>query len=156
MTTQLIIDLANKVNQIDPRISAYAEGGYIKGCFRGKGKENYSFLVSAREFQYNNEGPNVEKAIKKAILELLDSTPIEAVEVATVKSKIIMEIRKVVKENRLIVNRVKNLLDMGFTVERVRMGSGGVMQVKEMANETTRVQIGYGVGKYNYAMAVII
>ena len=69
MTTQLIIDIAKRVNEIDPRISAYADGGTIKGCFRGKGSENYSYLVTAREFQFNNEGPNVRKAIEQAINE---------------------------------------------------------------------------------------
>jgi len=71
-------------------------------------------------------------------------------------TQLIKEIQKVVSANRLISDRIKNLLEMGLTVERVRMGSGGVMQVKEMSNGSKRIQIGYGVGKYNYAMAVIV
>ena len=70
MTTQLVIDIAKRVKEIDPRVSAYAEGGLIQGCFRGKGKENYSYLLTARKFQYNNEGPNVRNAIEQAINEL--------------------------------------------------------------------------------------
>jgi len=70
MTTQLVIDIAKRVNKIDTRISAYAEGGTIKGCFRGKGKENYSYLLTARQFEYNNEGLNVRKAIEQAVYEL--------------------------------------------------------------------------------------
>lgn len=71
ITTQLVIDLAKKINQIDPRVSAYAEGGFIKGCFRGKGKENYSYSVTARQFEFNNEGPSVRIAVEKAVSELL-------------------------------------------------------------------------------------
>ncbi len=71
MTTDLVTEIAKRVNQIDSRISAYAEGGCIKGTFRGKQKEDYCFLVSAKEFKYNNEGPNVRKAVEQAISELL-------------------------------------------------------------------------------------
>jgi hypothetical protein len=71
MTTELVIKLAARISQIDPRISAYAEGGKIKGCFRGKGKENYQYCVSSRTFDYNNEGPNVRKAIQQAVTELM-------------------------------------------------------------------------------------
>jgi len=71
MTTQLIIDIANRIHQIDPRVSAYADGGTIKGTFRGKQKEDYCYMVSSRSFIYNNEGPNVRKAVEQAISEFL-------------------------------------------------------------------------------------
>jgi len=71
ITTQLVIDLAKKIKQIDPRVSAYVEGGFIKGCFRGKGSETYSYLVTARQFEFNNGGSNVRIAVEKAISELL-------------------------------------------------------------------------------------
>lgn len=64
-------------------------------------------------------------------------------------------IQKVVSDNRLVSDRVEKLREMGYTVEERLMGSGGVLQVKEMKKET-RIQIGYGKGKYNYAYAVII
>jgi hypothetical protein len=67
MTTQFVIDLAKKVNEIDPRVSAVADGGTIKGCFRGKGGENYVYMVSSNEFLVNNEGPSVRKAFAKAV-----------------------------------------------------------------------------------------
>ena len=71
MTTQLVIDIANRVHQIDGRISAYAEGGCIKGTFRGKKNEDYCFMISTRSFTYNNEGSNVRRAVEQAISELL-------------------------------------------------------------------------------------
>lgn len=36
------------------------------------------------------------------------------------------------------------------------MGSGGVGQVKLMQDGTTRIQMGYGIGRYNYARVCII
>lgn len=71
MTTQLVIEIANRVHQIDGRVSAYAEGGMIKGTFRGKKNEDYCYMVSSRSFIYNNEGTNVRKAVEQAVLELL-------------------------------------------------------------------------------------
>ena len=71
MTTQLVIDIATRINQVDGRVSAYAEGGCIKGTFRGKKNEDYCYMVSSRSFVYNNEGPNVRKAVEQAISELL-------------------------------------------------------------------------------------
>ena len=64
-------------------------------------------------------------------------------------------IQNVVRENRLVSDRVIKLREMGYTVKECPMGSGGVLQVKEMKGET-RIQIGYGKGNYNYAYAVII
>lgn len=70
MTTQIVIDIANKVKEIDPRVSAYADGSCIKGTFRGKKGEDYCYDLAFRTFKYNNEGPNVRKAIEAAILAL--------------------------------------------------------------------------------------
>ena len=64
-------------------------------------------------------------------------------------------IQNVVRENRLVSDRVIKLRDMGYTVKECAMGSGGVLQVKEMKGET-RIQVGYGKGKHNYAYAVVI
>ena len=62
-------------------------------------------------------------------------------------------ITKVVNENKRVSDRIKKLRELGYTVSEVSMGSGGVLQVKELKDET-RVQISYGHGKYNYACAV--
>jgi len=64
-------------------------------------------------------------------------------------------IQNVVRDYRLVSDRVEKLREIGYTVKECAMGSGGVMQVKEMKGET-RIQVGYGRGKYNYAYAVII
>lgn len=70
MTTEIVIEIAARIKQIDPRVSAYADGGTIKGTFRGKQNETYCYMVSSREFVYNNEGPNVRKAVEQAVSEL--------------------------------------------------------------------------------------
>lgn len=64
-------------------------------------------------------------------------------------------ISNVVRENRLVSDRVEKLREMEYTVKECAMGSGGVLQVKELKSET-RIQVGYGKGKHNYAYAVII
>ena len=64
-------------------------------------------------------------------------------------------IQNVVRDYRLVSDRVEKLREIGYTVKECAMGSGGVMQVKEMKGET-RIQVGYGRGKYIYAYAVII
>lgn len=68
---------------------------------------------------------------------------------------VIKQIAQVVKTNRLVSERVKQLRQLGFRVEEKPMGSGGVLQIKKMKSET-RVQIGYGHGRNNYAMTVIL
>lgn len=56
---------------------------------------------------------------------------------------------------RHIDDRVKYLEDKGYTVSEKRMGSGGVGTIRQMNDGTTRVQIGYGHGRYNYAQCLI-
>ena len=70
MTTQQVIDIANRIRQIDGRVSAYAEGGMIKGRFRGEVGEDYCYMVSSQRFLYNNEGPNVRRAVEQAVTEI--------------------------------------------------------------------------------------
>lgn len=72
------------------------------------------------------------------------------------KNQDLKKIEKVVKTNRLVADRVKRLRYIGFTVSSFSMGSGGVLQQKKMRNGTTRIQIGYGHGANNYAMAVVL
>lgn len=62
-------------------------------------------------------------------------------------------ITKVVNENKRVSDRIKKLRELGYSVSEVSMGSGGVLQVKEL-NLETRVQISYGWGYNNYAYAV--
>ena len=66
------------------------------------------------------------------------------------------EIKSVVVNNRLIKDRVSKLTELGYDVQELPMGSGGVLQVKEMANGDVRIQIGYGHGRSNYAMCVVL
>jgi hypothetical protein len=61
----------------------------------------------------------------------------------------------VVKANARVAKRENELLKKGFKVEERRCGSGGVGRIIEMKRET-RVQIGYGHGKWNYASCVIV
>ena len=68
----------------------------------------------------------------------------------------INKIEKIVKGNRLVSERVSQLRALGFQVEELPMGPGGVLQQRKMANGKTRVQIGYGHGRHNYAMAVTL
>lgn len=70
----------------------------------------------------------------------------------TLKAQV-KEIGKVVSSERLVANRIAKLIKLGYEVNEYAMGSGGVMQIKQLENET-RVQIGYGHGKHNYAFAV--
>ena len=62
-------------------------------------------------------------------------------------------ITKVVNENKRVSDRIEKLQELGYSVAEFAMGSGGILQVKELKDET-RVQISYGHGKYNYAYAV--
>ena len=66
------------------------------------------------------------------------------------------KIAKVVKSNRLVSDRIDYLRKMGYQVEKLPMGPGGVLQQKNMANGQTRIQVGYGQGRYNYAATVIL
>ncbi len=66
------------------------------------------------------------------------------------------EIKSVVESNRFVADRAGKLAELGYSTQELPMGSGGVLQVKEMRDGTVRVQIGYGHGRYNYAMCVVI
>lgn len=72
------------------------------------------------------------------------------------KTQDIKKIEKVVRENRLVSDRVEVLKKMGYEVSEFAMGPGGKLQQKIMSDGTVRVQIGYGHGRHNYAMAVTL
>ncbi len=66
-------------------------------------------------------------------------------------------ISEIIKSERLVKNRAERIEnELGYQVETLPMGSGGVGQVKEMANGMVRIQIGYGVSNHNYAAAIEI
>lgn len=65
------------------------------------------------------------------------------------------QITEIVQNNTLISERIIKLRALGFYVKERAMGSGGVLQVQKSISET-RVQIGYGHGRYNYAFTVIL
>lgn len=67
----------------------------------------------------------------------------------------ILKIKEVIKNNRLIADRENKLKEMGYTIETRAMGTGGVGQVEKLKSES-RMQIGYGSGRYNYAKVVIM
>jgi len=72
----------------------------------------------------------------------------------TEKREHIEFIRKVVKDNRLIEDRVRLLKQHGYEIGSFAFGSGGVGQIKEMKSGITRIQISYASGSYNYALGV--
>ena len=71
------------------------------------------------------------------------------------KTSDLKTITKVVNENKRVSDRIEKLQKLGYTVAEFAMGSGGVLQCKELIDET-RVQISYGHGRSNYAFAVSI
>lgn len=62
---------------------------------------------------------------------------------------------QIVAQNRKVSDRESELNKKGIAYKTCPMGSGGVGQVKIMSDHI-RIQVGYGVGKHNYATAVII
>jgi len=65
------------------------------------------------------------------------------------------EIYEVVDTFKRVQVRVNKLTEMGYFCAARRCGSGGIKRLIKTKNET-RIQIGFGHGKYNYAMCVII
>ena len=63
-------------------------------------------------------------------------------------------IMQIVENTRRVKERIEILSDR-FHVENKAMGSGGVGQVKELKDHF-RVQVSYGIGKWNYAYCVIL
>ena len=59
-------EIAARVKAVDARVSTVVEGGFIYGCFRGKGKENYKYCFTSREFVFCNSY-EAEVAFKKAL-----------------------------------------------------------------------------------------
>lgn len=64
-------------------------------------------------------------------------------------------IMKIVDAHRSIEGRETALREAGYKTTTAPMGSGGVRQVKEIKTKY-RIQIGYGVGRHNYAPVVEI
>jgi len=71
--------------------------------------------------------------------------------------KVINKIKKIIKKHRLVSDRIKALKKTGIKCKEVAMGSGGVGQVKYLPTlNETRIQVGYGHGRHNYAQAAIL
>ena len=70
MTAQFAIEVAKRVKEICPASNAYEEGGCVLGSYRGKSSEKFSYLITAKAFQYNNAGYIIREAIEQAIAEL--------------------------------------------------------------------------------------
>lgn len=66
------------------------------------------------------------------------------------------KIEKIISSNKSVKARIVEIEKLGYKVNVYPMGSGGVGQKKKMADGTTRVQVSYGWGRYNYAYAVAI
>jgi cysteine sulfinate desulfinase/cysteine desulfurase-like protein len=64
-------------------------------------------------------------------------------------------IKSVIERHYHIRERIRALSNIGYDVEHVPMGSGGVGQIKNVKN-AIRMQISCGHGKHNYANAVVI
>lgn len=72
----------------------------------------------------------------------------------TQKEKHVEFIQRIIRDNRLIEDRVRLLKQHGYEIGSFAFGSGGVGQIKEMKSGITRIQISYASGKYNYALGV--
>ena len=67
----------------------------------------------------------------------------------------IAEIKEVIATEKHLPVRAQRIYDLGYSVQELPMGRGGIGQVKEMKDHY-RIQIGHGKGRYNYAYAAII
>ena len=63
-------------------------------------------------------------------------------------------INSIIAKYYFVKDRERELHKLGFKIEKLPMGSGGVGQVKHLQKES-RLQIGYGVTRHNYASCVI-
>ena len=72
----------------------------------------------------------------------------------TLKEKHVEFIQRIIRDNRLIEDRVWLLKLQGYKIDTFAFGSGGVGQIKEMKSGKTRIQISYARGEYNYALGV--
>lgn len=69
----------------------------------------------------------------------------------------LIKIGVLIAQNRLIKDRVEKIEELGIPCGEYSMGSGGVGQIKYFPRiNETRIQIGCGHGRYNYAMCAII
>lgn len=71
------------------------------------------------------------------------------------KSKVNKLVDITIKSNRLINQRVADLIELGFEEDEKSMGSGGVGQVKVIKGIVYK-QVSCGWGRYNYAVVVKI
>ena len=66
------------------------------------------------------------------------------------------KIKRIIKKNRLVIDRIKKIHALGIMTSIEDMGSGGVGQTRIMSDGSKRIQISAAWGKYNYAHVAII
>ena len=72
----------------------------------------------------------------------------------TLKEKHLELIKRTIRDNRLIEDRVWLLELLGYKIESFSFNPSRVGQIKEMKSGKTRIQISYATGRYNYALGI--
>lgn len=65
------------------------------------------------------------------------------------------KIQEIIRTQKTVEARKSEMFINDIQYDTFPMGSGGVGQIKEMKDHY-RIQVGYGVGKHNYAVAAIL
>ena len=87
-----IFAFAEKVLNLDKRISVHVSGGYILGTFRGKRDNEYEYCYASKSFELNSDAYEVEDAFTQAEQD-------EKVEVETIEP-----IEEITEENNTTMN----------------------------------------------------
>jgi len=66
------------------------------------------------------------------------------------------KIQRIIRNNRRVSDRIKEIKKLGVRISCKSMGTGGVGQIKIMSDGSKRIQISAGWGRYNYAYVAII
>lgn len=72
------------------------------------------------------------------------------------KQQLLSTISDIIYSERFVINRKLELDRHDIRSDELPMGPGGVGQIKVMKDGSIRIQIGYGHGRYNYALVAII
>ena len=90
-----IFAFAEKVLNLDKRISVHVEGRYITGTFRGKRNNEYEYCFSSKAFVLESSAEEVESIFDE--VEQLT----KKVEVKTVKIIVTNQVRKFIENNKI-------------------------------------------------------
>lgn len=63
-------NLVSRVNEIEPRLNASFDDGFIIGSFRAKRGTGFKYSIHSKTFVYNGAGAYAFDAINKAIQEI--------------------------------------------------------------------------------------